>query len=547
MRMRARGGRRGRAWRRGRAVSDAEAAQDLVHERRVRAAARLLHHLTDEEPHEGRLARPELLGLLRVRSDDAPARFLDGPRVAYLLHPQLGHHVLRRAIAPGDLRVDLLGLLAADGPAVDQLEELRHLARRDREGGREPVGLHVAQNFALHEVRDLRGLAVERGRLFEERRDARMAGEHLRGVRAEGHVAHEALALGARQLGQRRARVRHERVVQHERRQVRVREVAVVLCLFLAAEAEGRTLVLVPAARLLDDAAAAVEHRRLPRDLVGDGLLDEAKRVDVLQLDARAELRLPGGADAHVGVAAEAPLLEVAVVHADEDEHVAQDAQVLGRLGRAAQVGLAHDLDERRARPVEVHDGHVGVVHALARVLFHVHARDARPPRDPVHLDVEVPVLAERLVELADLVALGQVRIEVVLPREAARRPNRAPERERRLHRHADGFAVQHRQRPRQPQANGAHLRVRRGAEGSGAAAECLRSREELRVHLQADDRLVDHGAFGLARIARKGEIPVDAVDAFTCRTGRRPRSFAPCPARLVRCARSPRGRRGAG
>ena len=185
--------------------------------------------------------------------------------------------------------------------------------------------------------------------------------------------------------GKRRDRLGHEDVVEHERRQIRVGEVAVVLRLLLAAEAEGRPVVLVPAAGLLHDASAGVENRGLPCDLVRDGFLDEAERVDVLQLDARAELRLAQGADAHVRVAPEASLLEVAVVDADEDEDVAQHTQVLRGFRRAAQIGLADDLDERYAGAVEVDHARVPAVRALACVLLHVDARDAdgadgRPP-----------------------------------------------------------------------------------------------------------------------------------------------------------------------
>ena len=89
-------------------------------------------------------------------------------------------------------------------------------------------------------------------------------------------------------------------------------------------------------------------------------------------------------------------------------------AEVGGLVGRA-QVGLGHDLDQRGAAAVEVHDARLGPVDParaarvdqLRRVLLHVHAVDA-------HV-AEPAAGAERDVVLADLVALRQVRIEVVL------------------------------------------------------------------------------------------------------------------------------------
>jgi len=48
-------------------------------------------------------------------------------------------------------------------------------------------------------------------------------------------------------------------------------------------------------------------------------------------------------------------------------------------------------------------------------VLFHVDAGDADALGLAVHADVDVPVLADGLLELGGLVALGQVGVEIVL------------------------------------------------------------------------------------------------------------------------------------
>src|SRR6185312_12676433 len=147
------------------------------------------------------------------------------------------------------------------------------------------------------------------------------------------------------------------------------------------------------------------------------------------ELDPGPELGLAGGADAHVGVTAEAPLLEVPVVHADEDEELAEDAQVLGRLGRAPQIGLADDLDQGRPGAVQVDDRAPPEVDVLAGVLLHVDPGDADDLLLPVDLDLELAATAEGLVVLAYLVALGEVGVKVVLAGEAA--PLVDPARER--------------------------------------------------------------------------------------------------------------------
>src|ERR1700712_2700723 len=82
-------------------------------------------------------------------------------------------------------------------------------------------------------------------------------------------------------------------------------------------------------------------------------------------------------------------------------------------------------------------------VQVLAGVLLEVHPLDLDAVRLAVDLDVEVPGDAERLVVLAGLEALGDVRVEVVLPREAAPggdpAAQRQPDADRRLDRRGVG------------------------------------------------------------------------------------------------------------
>ena len=81
--------------------------------------------------------------------------------------------------------------------------------------------------------------------------------------------------------------------VELERQQVGVGEVAVVVRLFLRAHRPGLALVRVVEPGLLLDRAAVLEDGDLAAGLVLDRLRDEAHRVHVLDLAARAEL---GGA-----------------------------------------------------------------------------------------------------------------------------------------------------------------------------------------------------------------------------------------------------------
>ena len=137
---------------------------------------------------------------------------------------------------------------------------------------------------------------------------------------------------------------------------------------------------------------------------------------------------------------------------------------------------------QRRAAAVQVEIGARGgvgkaVVQALAGVLFHVQARDADAFRASISRgNVDPSVLGERLVVLRNLVALGQVGIEVVFARKDRALTHRAVQRQRRQGRELDGLCIQDRQSPRQPQAYRADVRVGLGAKPVGATAKCLAS-----------------------------------------------------------------------
>ncbi len=246
----------------------------------------------------------------------------------------------------------------------------------------------------------------------------------------------------------------------------------------------------------------------MARDLVPHGTFDRPERVDVLRLGALAPLGGAAWRDRHVDVAAQGPLLHAHVGHAQRAQQVPQLRDVragdLGRVRPGPGHRLGDDLDERDARAVVVDQrvhgavdaaGRAADVQRLAGVLLHVRALDAHcehlRPAGRVDPDVERPLERDRLVVLRDLVVLRHVRIEVVLPREAAPRRDLAPQGQADPHCRLDRALIQDRQRAGQAQADGAHLRVGLGAEDGRAAAEHLRRGRQLDVDLEAQHRLV--------------------------------------------------------
>ncbi len=114
--------------------------------------------------------------------------------------------------------------------------------------------------------------------------------------------------------------------------------------------------------------------------------------------------------------------------------------------------------------------------------------------------DVDVAVLGEGLVELGDLIALGQVGVEVVFAGEDGAFADLAVESERGEGGELNGAAVEDGQRTGEAEADGADVGVGRRAEFVGAAAEGLGLGEELDVDLEADDGFVFGADFGRER-----------------------------------------------
>ena len=110
---------------------------------------------------------------------------------------------------------------------------------------------------------------------------------------------------------------------------------------------------------------------------------------------------------------------------------------------------------------------------------------------------VDPAVFGDGLVELRDLVALGQVGIEVVLAGEDGALAHFAVDGQRGQRGELDGLGVEHRQRAGQAQADRADVGVGRRAEMIGATAEGLGSGEQLHVDFESDDGLVLGQDFG--------------------------------------------------
>ena len=204
-------------------------------------------------------------------------------------------------------------------------------------------------------------LALRRGGFEQQRlepaRGLDFGGQHRGVVGRQPELLDVAPALGVGQLGQAGAAFVEERVVELERQQVGIGEVAVVVRVFLAAHRARGAGAGIEQPGFLHDRAAVLDQLDLAARLVLDRLHHEAHRVDVLGLGPRAQL-VAGLAHADVDVGAHRAFLHVAVAAADIAQDRAQLADIGPGLGRRAHVGPADDLHQRHARAVEVDVGH---------------------------------------------------------------------------------------------------------------------------------------------------------------------------------------------
>ena len=167
-----------------------------------------------------------------------------------------------------------------------------------------------------------------------------------------------------------------------QRRQVGVREVAVVVGLLLVAHRARGIQPGVVQPGFLGHRAAFAEHLALAPDFTVQGAFHEAERVEVLDFRARAQLPVLGLLQRNIGIAAHRSFLHRTVTDADPGHQLMNAAHAgAGFLGRA-QLRLGDDFQKRGAGPVEVHAGGIGqgLVQRLSGILLQVGAGQFNPP-----------------------------------------------------------------------------------------------------------------------------------------------------------------------
>ena len=156
-----------------------------------------------------------------------------------------------------------------------------------------------------------------------------------------------------------------------------------------------------------------------------------------------------------------------------------------GGLRGRAHHRLTDNLEQGRAGPVEINaraargQSLKALVNRLARILFQVRTGERnRPGRAIWQNNVHGTSLDHRNLELADLVSLGKVWIEIMLSCKDRDRRNRGLDRQAESNGGRHRLAVHHRQHPRQGEVHRMSLAV-------GLSPKCRRGwRENFRLRL---------------------------------------------------------------
>ncbi len=135
------------------------------------------------------------------------------------------------------------------------------------------------------------------------------------------------------------------------------------------------------------------------------------------------------------------------------------------------------------------------IVHQLAGILLDMEALDAHPLGlgDScllVRVEHQRSLADDRMIELADLVALRQIRVEIILPVEPRSAVDDRTQRQPGPHRLPHALAIQYGQHPRHRRIDQRHIAVGLRPEiGRGARKE-LGLRGDLGMDLQPDHNL---------------------------------------------------------
>ncbi|VVB64759.1 Uncharacterised protein [uncultured archaeon] len=228
--------------------------------------------------------------------------------------------------------------------------------------------------------------------------------------------------------------------------------VAVGVGLLIGPYGDGDVAKLIEVPGLLDNLDVSSFKVPLAGYLVGQSLLHALVAGDVLDLCSVASGQ--GYVGVHPHRSFQVPVEDVQVLQ-NGPQLVQEDPGLLGR----AQIGLCDHFQQRHAAPVVIDHRVLGLVNCSCMnqtpgVLLHVGSSNSYLPLAVIAFYQQMASCGQRIVVLADLRSLGQIRIVVVLPVEESLLLDLAVQGQTHPDAVLNSFLVENRQGPGQPQAH---------------------------------------------------------------------------------------------
>src|SRR5258707_13088156 len=178
--------------------------------------------------------------------------------------------------------------------------------------------------YSLHPIRSLLCIGPGPHRSLEIICYILGFGQHTSLVRRKTIILYETGALGGREFGERAENSIAPGGADVDGQEIGLREIAVVVSLFLGTHGVGAIGSLIPQARFLGDAASGFDDADVALDFVFEGFGEIAKRVEVLHFHLGAEFGGATAADADVSIAAKRTFFHIDVADACVEQNLAE-------------------------------------------------------------------------------------------------------------------------------------------------------------------------------------------------------------------------------
>ena len=185
--------------------------------------------------------------------------------------------------------------------------------------------------------------------------------------------------------------------------------------------------------------------------------------------------------------------MHVAIANANPGHNFVQLFGIRYGLFAGANVGLGHNFQQRCACTIQVNAALANevFVQRFARVFFQVRAHQANGFFLVAHKERHLTALHHGNFKLTDLIALGQIGVEVILARKNTFFSNVRTHRQTQFNGAFHSTFVHHRQCAWQSQIHRTRLRVGLGTKRCGCTAENFALRRKLGVGFKANDHFV--------------------------------------------------------